>query len=148
MEKDAMNKGFDDAAEKEDATAMYNAGLALLEKIRAVAESTFADRAAQSEKMVEKHTALCNLQVEVHMCAENAQIQYQQFQRELDTTKGLRDELVKLLEPTLKLLFPSRSEGKDLVQMAAELRRVSHWGFESPRASSTQTTREIKHPSL
>uniref|UniRef100_A0A0E0MLS5 Uncharacterized protein n=1 Tax=Oryza punctata TaxID=4537 RepID=A0A0E0MLS5_ORYPU len=64
--------------------------------------------------LLRRHTTLRNLQADVD-------IQYQHFQRELDTAKGLREELVKLLEPTLKLLFPSRCEGKDPVQLTAEL---------------------------
>uniref|UniRef100_A0A0E0LJJ3 Uncharacterized protein n=1 Tax=Oryza punctata TaxID=4537 RepID=A0A0E0LJJ3_ORYPU len=87
----------------------------------AAAESDSAERAALSKKLVEKHTALCYLLAEVDLRAENAQIQYQHFQRELDAAKGVRDQIVKSLEPTLKVLFPSLYEGKHLVQLVAEL---------------------------
>uniref|UniRef100_A0A0E0MLU7 Uncharacterized protein n=1 Tax=Oryza punctata TaxID=4537 RepID=A0A0E0MLU7_ORYPU len=48
-------------------------------------------------------------------------MQYQYFQQELDAGKGLPEEMVKSLEPTLKLLFMSHCEGKDPVQLAVEL---------------------------
>lgn len=39
----------------------------------------------------------------------------------MDAAKGLHEELVKSVEPTLELFFPSRCKGKDLVQLATEL---------------------------
>uniref|UniRef100_A0A0E0KD07 Uncharacterized protein n=1 Tax=Oryza punctata TaxID=4537 RepID=A0A0E0KD07_ORYPU len=72
-----------------------------------------------SDELVNKDTALRNLQAEVELHAKNTQ--YEHFQREFDTAKGLREELVKSLEPTLKLFFASRCDGKDPVQLAAEL---------------------------
>uniref|UniRef100_A0A0E0MMP7 Uncharacterized protein n=1 Tax=Oryza punctata TaxID=4537 RepID=A0A0E0MMP7_ORYPU len=39
----------------------------------------------------------------------------------MDVAKGLREELVKSLQLALKLLFSSRRDGKDPMQLAAEL---------------------------
>uniref|UniRef100_A0A0E0JY54 Uncharacterized protein n=1 Tax=Oryza punctata TaxID=4537 RepID=A0A0E0JY54_ORYPU len=41
-EKDAMMKGFDDSANKEDATVMYEAGLVLLEKMQKIVDRSTA----------------------------------------------------------------------------------------------------------
>uniref|UniRef100_A0A0E0LU04 Uncharacterized protein n=1 Tax=Oryza punctata TaxID=4537 RepID=A0A0E0LU04_ORYPU len=70
----------------------------------ATSELVAAVKVTLSVKLVKKGTALSNLQAE-----------------ESDAAKGLREELIKLLEPTLKLLFPSRCDGKDPVQLATEL---------------------------
>lgn len=64
------------------------------------------------------NTNLANLYQEVNVRAENIRTQYEHFQRELDSVKAQREDLVKALVPTLRVLFPSRGEGKDPFMMA------------------------------
>uniref|UniRef100_A0A0E0LJK9 Uncharacterized protein n=1 Tax=Oryza punctata TaxID=4537 RepID=A0A0E0LJK9_ORYPU len=85
------------------------------------AESTATEKATMSEELHKTGTALRNLKAEVELCTKNTQVQFEHFQRELDSAKARREELVNTLEPTLKLLFPSRSDGNDSVQLATEL---------------------------
>uniref|UniRef100_A0A0E0LAQ2 Uncharacterized protein n=1 Tax=Oryza punctata TaxID=4537 RepID=A0A0E0LAQ2_ORYPU len=146
-EKDAMKKGFDDAADKDDAMAMYEAGLLLLQKMQKIIDRSDAKiegkqergklEAAEWKKLLEQAKVAggqASLAVSESIAAEKAtlldelvkdtalrNLQCKHFQRELDAAKGLREELVKSLEPMLKLLFPSRCDGKDHVQLAAKL---------------------------
>uniref|UniRef100_A0A0E0M6G6 Uncharacterized protein n=1 Tax=Oryza punctata TaxID=4537 RepID=A0A0E0M6G6_ORYPU len=84
-------------------------------------KSAAAEKAILTKELGEKEMALRNLKEEVELCTKNTQVQYEHFQRELDAAKTRSEELVKVLEPTLKLLFPSRCDGKDPVQLASEL---------------------------
>uniref|UniRef100_A0A0E0MEX4 Uncharacterized protein n=1 Tax=Oryza punctata TaxID=4537 RepID=A0A0E0MEX4_ORYPU len=64
-----------------------------------------AQATVKSNELVKKHIAPRDLQLDW----------------KLDAAKGLHEELVKSLEPTLKMLFLSYCEGKDPVQLAVEL---------------------------
>uniref|UniRef100_A0A0E0M8V9 Uncharacterized protein n=1 Tax=Oryza punctata TaxID=4537 RepID=A0A0E0M8V9_ORYPU len=80
---------------------------------QATSELASAEKVVQTDELVKKHTAQRNLRGEVDQHMKNNLAQFQHFQRELDATKGLREELVQSLVPTLNLLFSSRCEGKD-----------------------------------
>uniref|UniRef100_A0A0E0KEZ9 Uncharacterized protein n=1 Tax=Oryza punctata TaxID=4537 RepID=A0A0E0KEZ9_ORYPU len=97
---DALKNGFHNSADHADATAMYEAGLLLLDKMQKIVD--------HSEP---KSEALKSIFDNV---AEIEEIRWA-------VRRAWCEELVKALEPTLKLLFPSRSDGKDSVQLVTEL---------------------------
>uniref|UniRef100_A0A0E0M6R6 FRIGIDA-like protein n=1 Tax=Oryza punctata TaxID=4537 RepID=A0A0E0M6R6_ORYPU len=77
----------------------------------ATSELAAAEKATLTKELGEKEMALCSLKEEIKLRTKNTQ----------DAAKTRCEELVKALEPTLKLLFPSRCDGKDPVQLALEL---------------------------
>lgn len=92
----------------------------------AVAEIALAGKATLDDVLTKLKTNFANLRREVDVCAKNRRTQYEHFQRELDSAKTLRDELVKSIVPTLRVLVPEGPAGCRWMDKSAVRTAANH----------------------
>uniref|UniRef100_A0A0D3F2X4 Uncharacterized protein n=1 Tax=Oryza barthii TaxID=65489 RepID=A0A0D3F2X4_9ORYZ len=88
---------------------------------RAATSAALAGKTALDDELKKLKTNFANLRREVDVRVENHRTRYEHFQRELDLAKSLRDDLVKSVVPTPRILFPSQGANEDPYAMVAEL---------------------------